>query len=82
MWLVALIPAADALSQDRRWRAVALVVNGKIKVSNGETVRSGQVLGQAGLSGVTEYPHLHFEVHPADGDRSANPYPALLNSCR
>lgn len=35
---------------------------GSIKVAEGDRVGPGQILGQVGLSGVSEYPHLHFEV--------------------
>jgi hypothetical protein len=31
-------------------------------VRAGETVRRGQTLGLVGMSGYTEFPHLHFEV--------------------
>src|SRR5215217_8219665 len=33
-----------------------------IPVRPGHTVETGQVLGRVGLSGLTEYPHLHFTV--------------------
>jgi hypothetical protein len=35
---------------------------GSIRVKPGEHVRAGQVLGLVGLSGKTEFPHLHFTV--------------------
>lgn len=35
---------------------------GSIKVAKGETVQAGQVLGEIGLSGSTDFAHLHFEV--------------------
>lgn len=35
---------------------------GSIAVKQGERVQTGQVLGQVGLSGMTEFPHLHFEL--------------------
>lgn len=38
------------------------MARGSIGVQQGETVRAGQVLGRVGLSGATEFPHLHFGV--------------------
>ena len=35
---------------------------GSIRVKPGATVKAGTVLGQVGLSGFTEFAHLHFEV--------------------
>ncbi len=42
--------------------AYAHLKRGSITVQPGDTVAPGQVLGQVGLSGLTEFPHLHFEV--------------------
>lgn len=33
---------------------------GSLQVRSGDRVKAGQVLGQVGLSGETEFPHLHF----------------------
>ena len=33
-----------------------------MKVRNGEIVRAGQVIGLVGMSGKTEFPHVHFMV--------------------
>ena len=35
---------------------------GSVAVRQGDRVEAGQVLGQVGLSGRTEFPHLHLEV--------------------
>ncbi|KAF0110274.1 MAG: Peptidase M23B family protein [Rhodospirillaceae bacterium] len=35
---------------------------GSIVVQPGQTVKTGDPLGRVGLSGETEYPHLHFDV--------------------
>ena len=40
----------------------------KINVKKGQTVRAGHELGQAGDSGITTGPHLHYEVR-LDGKR-------------
>ncbi|HEY5797434.1 MAG TPA: M23 family metallopeptidase [Bosea sp. (in: a-proteobacteria)] len=33
-----------------------------LRVQTGDRVRAGQAIGRIGLSGLTEYPHLHFTV--------------------
>ena len=38
------------------------MANASLAVKPGEQVKAGQPLGQVGLSGLTEYPHLHFTV--------------------
>jgi hypothetical protein len=35
---------------------------GSVRVRPGEEVEAGQPIGEIGLSGLTEYPHLHFTV--------------------
>ncbi len=35
---------------------------GSVRVKTGDTIRRGHVLGLVGLSGRTEFPHLHFSV--------------------
>ncbi|MBU6156780.1 MAG: peptidoglycan DD-metalloendopeptidase family protein [Alphaproteobacteria bacterium] len=40
--------------------------NGSLKVRQGDTVKAGALLGLVGLSGMTEFPHLHFEVRKDD----------------
>jgi hypothetical protein len=38
------------------------MAKGSLQVKPGDVVAVGQVLGQVGLSGLTEYPHLHFTL--------------------
>ncbi|RVU38498.1 M23 family metallopeptidase [Hwanghaeella grinnelliae] len=35
---------------------------GSVVVAKGQAVRAGQKLGEIGLSGATDFPHLHFEI--------------------
>ncbi|MBX6427002.1 MAG: M23 family metallopeptidase [Variibacter sp.] len=41
------------------------MANGSLRVGAGERVEAGAVLGKLGLSGMTEFPHLHFTVRQA-----------------
>jgi hypothetical protein len=42
------------------------LAKGSLKVKVGDTVSAGQPLAHVGLSGDTEFPHLHFSVRHAD----------------
>ena len=54
---------------------------GSIGVRAGEPVRAGQSLGRVGLSGNTQFPHLHFAVR--EGARKVDPFRPLApaDSC-
>lgn len=40
---------------------------GSLKVKVGQKMQAGDVLGQVGLSGQTEFPHVHFELRTQNG---------------
>lgn len=48
------------------------MASGSIAVRPGQTVTAGTPLGRVGLSGQTEYPHLHFTVRR--GDQIIDPF--------
>jgi murein DD-endopeptidase MepM/ murein hydrolase activator NlpD len=48
------------------------LMRGSVAVRPGARVRRGQAIGRIGLSGQTEYPHLHFEVRQQD--RPVDPF--------
>lgn len=54
---------------------------GSIAVRTGDTVRAGTVLGQVGLSGKTQFPHVHLSVRHEG--RVVDPFApdAALDSC-
>lgn len=35
---------------------------GSLRVKKGQVIKKGEILGQVGLSGKTEFPHLHFSI--------------------
>ena len=53
---------------------------GSVRVKPGETVEAGRPLGSVGLSGKTEYPHLHFVVRL--GDQVLDPFSGSKKSDR
>ena len=53
---------------------------GSVTVQSGQTVAMGQVLGQVGLSGATQFPHVHLSVRK-DG-AVVDPFaPMTLDTC-
>ena len=52
---------------------------GSVAVKNGDRVKAGQPIGLVGLSGFTEYPHLHFQVmkQVAKGQKIVDPFVGL-----
>jgi hypothetical protein len=53
---------------------------GSIRVELGQRVEAGEVLGMIGLSGKTEFPHVHFEVRYQG--RSVDPFMGLEGTSR
>lgn len=45
---------------------------GSVLVKKGDSVKRGQPLGLVGLSGMTQFPHVHFEV--TSGSTAINPF--------
>lgn len=54
------------------------LLSGSIRVEVGQRVEAGEILGMIGLSGKTEFPHLHFEVRYQG--RSVDPFIGLDES--
>lgn len=54
--------------------------NGSVQVMAGQDIAAGAPLGEIGLSGDTEHPHLHFELR--QNDRLIDPFrPGDLTGC-
>ncbi len=51
--------------------------NGSVPVQKGERIKAGAMLGQIGLSGNTQFPHLHLIVRNDNGD-VVDPFDARL----
>ena len=53
---------------------------GSVRVTPGQRVLKGQVLGEVGLSGLTNYPHLHLTI--TQGAHVIDPFaPTATNAC-
>jgi murein DD-endopeptidase MepM/ murein hydrolase activator NlpD len=48
------------------------MAQGSLRVKPGDAVKAGQPIGRVGLSGLTEYPHLHLTVR--QGGRVVDPF--------
>lgn len=57
------------------------MAKGSIRVKSGDAITSGEPLGQIGLSGLTEYPHLHFTVRRKGKIVDPFAYGAPENTC-
>jgi hypothetical protein len=51
------------INHGKGWQTIyAHLKKGSIRVAKGQAVKAGQVLGQVGMSGLAQVPHLHFGV--------------------
>ena len=58
---------AVVIDHGNKWVTLyAHLKKGSIRVRPGDIVKAGQTLGLVGLSGLTEFPHLHFEISHRD----------------
>jgi hypothetical protein len=57
------------------------MAKGSLSVRSGDAVRAGQPIGRIGMSGLAEFPHLHFTLRR--GGRAIDPFAAggTPNSC-
>ncbi|WP_374763595.1 M23 family metallopeptidase [Yunchengibacter salinarum] len=55
---------------------------GSVRVAAGEDVKRGQVIGMMGSSGMSSYPHLHFQVMTRKGGEllPVDPYSGTFNT--
>jgi hypothetical protein len=57
------------------------MASGSLMVKPGDLVKAGQPLGRVGLSGLTEFPHLHFTVRHKGAIVDPFAYKASSDSC-
>lgn len=71
------------LDHDNGWQTqYCHMAKGSIRVKTGDRVTEGQPLGQVGLSGETEFPHLHFTVRLAGAIVDPFAFGPALDSCK
>ncbi|MBO6827451.1 MAG: M23 family metallopeptidase [Sneathiella sp.] len=64
------------LNHNKGWSTFyAHLKKGSITVEKGQRVKKGEVLGYIGMSGLTDFPHLHFEVRYRN--RQIDPFTGL-----
>ena len=65
-----------AIDHGQGWRTFyGHMRRGSLRVAQGQQVQAGETLGLVGMSGLTEFPHLHFQV--MQGDQPIDPYTGL-----
>jgi murein DD-endopeptidase MepM/ murein hydrolase activator NlpD len=57
------------------------LAKGSVAVRPGDAIRAGEVIGRVGLSGRTEYPHLHFSVHRGETPVDPFAFGAAARAC-
>jgi Peptidase family M23 len=62
------------------WAFYAHLVRGSVRVSPGDHVKRGQVLGSLGNTGNTSAPHLHFQLMDGPSTLGANGLPYVIDS--
>jgi hypothetical protein len=71
------------LEHENGWRTqYCHMAKGSIRVKPGDQIAVGQPIGLVGLSGDTEFPHLHFTVRQAGAIVDPFAYGAALDSCK
>jgi Peptidase family M23 len=70
------------IEHPERWETqYCHMASGSLVVKPGELVKAGQPLGRVGLSGLTEYPHLHFTVRHKGAVVDPFAHGAVADSC-
>jgi hypothetical protein len=70
------------IEHPERWETqYCHMASGSLVVKPGEPVKAGQPLGRVGLSGLTEYPHLHFTVRHAGAVVDPFAFGAAAGAC-
>ncbi len=70
---------AVVISHDDGWESqYSHMRRGSVAVTPGDRVEAGQTLGLIGMSGLAEFPHLHFEVRL--NDRHVDPFIGLAEA--
>jgi hypothetical protein len=70
------------LAHDNGWQTqYCHMAKGSIRVKSGDQVTEGQPIGLVGLSGNTEFPHLHFTVRLAGAIVDPFAFGPALDSC-
>lgn len=64
---------AVVIDHGNGWRtAYCHMARGSVAVRSGQAVKAGEKIGRLGLSGMTEFPHLHFTV--LKDDKAIDPF--------